>query len=258
MPSYTNSLSLPPSLPPSLSHTNIHMRAHTQAHTHTHTHTHMTHSCLWHVLFTCASWLIRTCAMTHSYVCHDSFVKCANHHECFIALYDMCAMTHCNVPWLTRVKVVHVQVCVPWLIHMCAMTHCDVTQPIHVLVLHLKVCVPWLIIMWYVCHDSCQCAMTHSCDSRVCSHVCAMTLSNVCHDSLRCDTSHSCDRRGCSCAIMHLYVCVTWLIAMWHDSLKWQSCMFTDEIDTYTLDKWISGTSLLFKNDYSKVCCSIL
>ena len=32
-----------------------------------------------------------------------------------------------------------------------------------------------------------------------------------------------------------------------------QSCTFTDEIDTYTLDKWIQGTGLLFKNDYSKV-----
>jgi hypothetical protein len=32
-----------------------------------------------------------------------------------------------------------------------------------------------------------------------------------------------------------------------------QACTFTDEIDTYTLDKWIQGTSLLFKNDYSKM-----
>ena len=47
-------------------------------------------------------------------------------------------------------------------------------------------------------------------------------------------------------------------------SLYDESCTFTDEIDTYTLDKWIQGTGLLFKNDYSKVtpktlsiaCCS--
>ena len=36
-------------------------------------------------------------------------------------------------------------------------------------------------------------------------------------------------------------------------SLYDESCTFTDEIDTYTLDKWIQGTGLLFKNDYSKM-----
>uniref|UniRef100_A0A7S0LVG1 Plastid lipid-associated protein/fibrillin conserved domain-containing protein n=1 Tax=Cryptomonas curvata TaxID=233186 RepID=A0A7S0LVG1_9CRYP len=32
-----------------------------------------------------------------------------------------------------------------------------------------------------------------------------------------------------------------------------ESCTFTDEIDTYTLDKWIQGTQLLFSNAYSHV-----
>ena len=43
-------------------------------------------------------------------------------------------------------------------------------------------------------------------------------------------------------------------------SLYAESCEFTDEIDTYTLDKWIQGTGLLFKNDYSKVidCQAVL
>jgi len=36
-------------------------------------------------------------------------------------------------------------------------------------------------------------------------------------------------------------------------SLYDESCTFTDEIDTYTLDKWIDGTSKLFRNDYSKM-----
>ena len=49
----------------------------------------------------CVPWLIHTCAMTHSYVCHESFI-------CVPWLIHMCAMTHS---------------CVPWLIHMCAMTH---------------------------------------------------------------------------------------------------------------------------------------
>jgi len=39
--------------------------------------------------FICVPWLIHMCAMTHSYVCHDSFIYAF---------------------------------CVPWLIHMCAMT----------------------------------------------------------------------------------------------------------------------------------------
>jgi len=30
-----------------------------------------------------------------------------------------------------------------------------------------------------------------------------------------------------------------------------EGCTFTDEIDTYSLDKWIQGTQKLFKNDYS-------
>ena len=32
-----------------------------------------------------------------------------------------------------------------------------------------------------------------------------------------------------------------------------ESCTFKDGIDTYSLDKWIEGTGLLFKNDYSKM-----
>eukprot|EP00960_Hanusia_phi_P070023 767219-Hanusia_phi.AAC.1 len=34
-------------------------------------------------------------------------------------------------------------------------------------------------------------------------------------------------------------------------SLYDEKCTFTDEIDTYTLDKWMDGTAKLFKNDYS-------
>jgi len=36
-------------------------------------------------------------------------------------------------------------------------------------------------------------------------------------------------------------------------SLYDEKCTFTDEIDTYTMDKYIQGTGLLFKNDYSKL-----
>jgi len=86
-------------------------------------------------------WLIRTCDMTHAYVCHDSFIR---------------------LPWLrVDVDMTHSQVShdsfirVLWLIHTCAMTH-------------LYVCHdsfssgPWLVhtcVMThsYVCHDSFIC-----------------------------------------------------------------------------------------------------
>ena len=51
----------------------------------------MTHSYVCHDSFICAPWLIHMCAMTNSYVCHDSFI------------------------------------CVPWLIHMCAIIHSHLT-----------------------------------------------------------------------------------------------------------------------------------
>ena len=39
----------------------------------------MTHSYVWygfrHVSFTCVTWLMHTCAITHSYVCHNSFLR---------------------------------------------------------------------------------------------------------------------------------------------------------------------------------------
>jgi len=36
-------------------------------------------------------------------------------------------------------------------------------------------------------------------------------------------------------------------------SLYDEKCTFTDEIDTYTLEKWMDGTAKLFQNDYSKM-----
>jgi len=94
------------------------------------THSHMT-------------WLIRMCAMTHSYVRHQSFI-------CVPWLIHMCDMTHAHATWLVRTVrgLLHMFVyfirmcydalicdmthsyvrhdsfiCAPWLIHMCAVTH---------------------------------------------------------------------------------------------------------------------------------------
>ena len=55
------------------------------------------------------TWLIHTCVMTHSYVCHDSFL-------CVTWLIHMCDMTHSYETWL---------------IHMCDMTHSYETWLIH-------------------------------------------------------------------------------------------------------------------------------
>jgi len=83
-------------------------------------------------------WLIRlihlyatnhnVCAMTYSYVCHDSF----SYVPWLIRLIHIYATTHshlCHDSFLS----------VPWLIPVCAMAH--------------SICVPWP----YVCHDSRTC-----------------------------------------------------------------------------------------------------
>jgi len=80
----------------------------------------MTHSYVCHDSFIWVSWLIHMCAMTHSHVCHDSFIWTHSHvcHDSFIWvswLIHMCAMTHSHVCHDSFT-------CVPWLTHMCAMT----------------------------------------------------------------------------------------------------------------------------------------
>ena len=114
----------------------------------------MTHSYMCHDSFICVPWLIHMCAMTHSYVCHDSFI---------------CDVNPCIQGWGVRVCVCicvcgggvagskspnspysyvwHDSfTCVPSLIHTCTMTHWYVCHDAFV-------CVPWLIR---------TCAMTHS------------------------------------------------------------------------------------------------
>jgi len=105
----------------------------------------MTHSCVWHDWFMfpprarhwwwrtcslwcihvdlydwviCVPWLIHLCAMTHSFVCYNSFI-------CLPWLIQLCAMTDSHFGWaMTHLYLWHDSfICVTWLMHMCAMTH---------------------------------------------------------------------------------------------------------------------------------------
>ena len=123
--------------------------AHTHIHTyiHTHTHTQIFLVCMyakmpWYsIIFTRAICLIRTCGMTHSYVCYDSFMNrifvCEPWliHESHVR---MCAMTHSRVSFVVICE--------------CAMTHSSLT----------RTCAkthsyPWrstmLICMWVIPHE---------------------------------------------------------------------------------------------------------
>ena len=66
----------------------------------------MTHS---YVCHSCVPWLIRKCAMIHSYVWHNSFI-------CATPIIHRRAKTH---PYVRH----HSFIRVPWLLHVCVMTH---------------------------------------------------------------------------------------------------------------------------------------
>ena len=93
----------------------------------------MTHSHVWHDSFTYVTWLIHTCDVTHPRVWHDSFT-------CVAWLIHMRDVTHSHV-WRDPFT------CVTWLIHMCDMTHSHVWH-------YSFTCVTWLNHL---------CDMTHSC-----------------------------------------------------------------------------------------------
>ena len=96
----------------------------------------------------CVLWLTHVCAMSHSCVCHDSFI------------------------W------------VPWLVHVCAMTHWYVLRCLYMCVMtHSCVCA--MIHIWGS-SLSCVWWCWGGLSIRVpcLPYVCAMTHSYVCHDSL--------------------------------------------------------------------------
>jgi len=150
-----------------------------------HTHAQMYTRAAWHDSFIWVPWLIRTCAIFHSYMCHDSFIHVP-------WLSPTRAMTHLytshdaviHVPWLIHMSAIDSFIHEPRRSHTCAMTHS------------------------YMCHDSFMCvprfihtfAMTDRMASRGTTplpsegkncvpwliHTCAMTHSCVCHDSIMC------------------------------------------------------------------------
>jgi len=179
---------------------------------------------VWHDAFTCVTWLIHLCDMTHSYMLRDS-------HKCVLSsatLLDnpassrvtgripVCGMMHSCWTWL-----IHMLACWPWLIHVCDMTHTCVWHDSYM-------CVTWLI---HVC--------PHLRDLRAwLIHVCDMTHSYVWHDSFICVTwrIHMCDKTHVRlrawlihvCDMTHVtqnsFICVAWLIHMCdmtHSCVTW-------------------------------------
>ena len=76
-------------------------------------------SYVWRDSFTCVTWLIDVCDMSHSYVRYVSFIRVTWH-------IHMCGVTRSYVRHDSFM-------CVTWFIRMCDMTHS---------------CVTWLIHMW--------------------------------------------------------------------------------------------------------------
>ena len=168
--------------------------------------------------FICVPWLVNMCAMTHQYVCHDSFIYvpwpihvCAMTRSCKV---EFAHQQRCNDLWLTHVWNTTPFICVTWPSHMCAMTQSYVCRdsfifvprPIHVYTMTRSCEVEFA--RQQRCHTS---WLTHVWDMTplICvtwlSHTCAMTHSYVCHDSVICVPwlTHM-------CAMTHSYV--------WHDS----------------------------------------
>jgi len=135
----------------------------------------MTHSYVCRESFLCVLWSIHTCAM-HMWHADESGVATLRHAtlKCVTWLTHMCAMTHSYAYHDSFL-------CVPWLTRTCAMTHAYVTCG-------------WVRGRYIASRNTQMCDMTHSyvChDSLVCVpwliHMCAMTHSYVCHASCICD-----------------------------------------------------------------------
>ena len=130
--------------------------------------------------FICVPRLIHMCAMTHSYVCHDSRL-----HSLFSLYATPSYVCHDSF------------ICVPWLIHMCDMTHSYVWQGSFIYVWHvthawesaaslwhvthatslmhawLLSSESWVMCVWVVSHES------RACEKRVMGHVCVCSESWV-------------------------------------------------------------------------------
>ena len=81
---------------------------------------------VWQAPFTCVTGLVHLCAMTHAYVCHDSYMW----HGSFIcvpSLVHVCHDSFIRTTWLISMwDMTHLLV--TWLIHMCDVPHSNRTS----------------------------------------------------------------------------------------------------------------------------------
>ena len=137
--------------------------------------------------FTCVTWLINMCDMTHSYVWHD-FIR-------MIWLVHLCDMNYS---------------CVAWLIPMCDMTHAYVRHDSQLsvsVVSSMKALIHiWDMTRSYVWHGSFMCHVTHSY---------AWHDSFICVAWLMCLDRWIVDEITNSCLIHGSTSRVSWPLYMW-------------------------------------------
>jgi len=110
----------------------------------------MTHSHVWHDSFTCVTWLIYTGDMTHSHVWHNLFTRVA------WLMSHVCHGSFTRVKWLIHksdITYLHVWhdsfTRVSWLIHTCVMTHSHAWNDSSIRATQIITRVTWLI---HMCH----------------------------------------------------------------------------------------------------------
>ena len=164
---------------------------------HSHMRCDMTHLCVWHDSFMCATWLIYVCDMTHLYVWHDSA-------RCVTWLMHMWDSARC-VSWLIHMSARFVS----WLIHM-SFT-CETS--IFTCETQLDVCLDSFTCETWLIHTSIcvsMCVLTHSHVRPLSSsHDTQATQLCVWHDSFIYATTrlHVCVR-GC----VRVRVCVSQIL----------------------------------------------
>jgi len=156
----------------------------------------MTHSCVWHVSFKRATWLIHVCNMTHSCVSCDS-VTCVTWlihmpKQIGARLTYMCDITYSYFWHDSFIYVRHdasigvtclIHVCATWLIHMGHMAHTPKDR--------------WGTWLIHICD------MAHSYMRRD-SLTCATWLIHVWHDSFMCETWYTGWPRPTKCLKLHV------------------------------------------------------
>jgi len=203
---------------------------------------------VWHDSFIWVTWLIHMCAMTHSYVWHDSLVPVWHysitrnrqskrrgfHHHICVTLLNYSVMQCDAEPVLCICVYIYTYMCsmtqpkqrgfhshhkcASWLIHMCDTTHSYMWHDSFI----------WVTWLTYQCHTVwCRAQSIH-----MHIHIYIYTYVCVFHDSIT--RNRQSKRRSFHLIIIisvqdDAFICVTWLIHMcdkthsymWHDSFTW-------------------------------------